>query len=129
MKYEVVSCSTAGGTEVIGVVEAENEAVAGQLANERYHPVMDSEDVYVRPLREVKKAEPAPVVTTKPPDFYHFKVEKDGWNSYSENDHISVEFDRSLLLRTLNELLQEGMGKERDTFSMHLTGKLSHSEI
>lgn len=127
MKYEVVSCSTAGGTEVIGVVEAENEAVASQMANERYHPVMDSEDVYVRPLREVKKSEPEP--KSGPPDFYLFKAENPGWNSYSEKDHISIEFDRSLLLRTLNELLQEGMGKERDTFSMNLTGKLSHSEL
>lgn len=128
MRYEVVSSTNLGGTEVLGEVEADCEATAAQVANERYMATSRSEYIYVRPAR---RDNAAPKVVPSPESFV-FEVKNSGYRYNAAyggaNEEMHVKISRELLLRTLTDVLEAGLGKDSDTFTISLYGKLSPSE-
>lgn len=108
---------------VLGVVRADSEAEAGQIANERYK-IDKWRLMYVRPLNERKHEKSAPMV--REPDQYDFKC--DGYGHTPGNDQLTVQISRELLIQTLKDVLEEGLGKDCDTFDVSFFGRLSLSD-
>lgn len=128
MNYEVVSTSSIDeqGSSVdivLGVVRADSEAEAGQIANERYK-IDKWRFMYVRPLNERKNEKPSPMV--REPDQYDFKCE--GYSNATGTDQLTVQISRQLLLQTVKDILEEGLGADVDTFSVSFYGRLSLSD-
>lgn len=128
MRYEVLSTSAMdeqgpSADTVLGVVTADTEAEAGQIANERFK-TDKWRFMYVRPLNERKHEKSAPMV--REPDQYDFKC--DGYGHAPGNDQLTVQISRELLVQTLKDVLDEGLGKDSDTFDVSFFGRLSLSE-
>jgi len=147
MKWQVCSCGDLAGTEVLGVVEADTELEASQLANEKFRPSYKGEDILVRPLREDGKgvAGRSIVVSTtiqelnnaayhqepteiEGPDIYEFTADKNEWNELGK-DRLFITIERDHLYELLMELLSDGLGREHEKFEFRLCGRLNKSEL
>lgn len=147
MKWEVCSSSTAGGTEVLGTVSADNESDAAQRANEKFRPCWDGEDIIVRPFREVPKerliAEGRGHTMIEnysdAPQVKEFKEEpKDKSvtslifnvdavtmsNGSLVKDSMTLCLDADTAFRLVQEILAQGLGKQNDEFTIELVGKI-----
>lgn len=145
MKWQVCSCSHAAGTEVLGVVEADNESDASQRANERFRPSFGGEDIIIRPVIEKPKDKwteedwslrikgtkavyhdaDDEEVLSNPPDKYSFRVEPgDAYFDGCVKDTLYLTFDRDDAYRILQDIITQGLGQEKDKFELRIMGKM-----
>lgn len=125
MKYEVLSTSAMDEIEpsadvVLGTISADTEAEAGQIANERFK-IEKWRIMYVRPLR-INKPEKLSSAIQKLRQ-YEFKC--DNYTNILGSDQITINISKEMLVKTLKDVLEEGLGKNCDTFDVKFFGHLS----
>ena len=120
-KWQVCDVSDANGTEVMGIIEAECEADANQIANEKFQPCFSSSDIIVRPLREEPKVEKRADIGR--PDSYSFTATDIKWGEINK-DTLEIRISRNHLQNLLSDIISTGLGEEVENFSIKLLGKL-----
>jgi len=135
VKWEICSCSNIDGTEVLAVIDAENEAEANQIANERFNPAWGGEDIIVRPMAAWKlaklKEEVPELAASNQGSVFSFAVSgiKDVWNEGSQ-EVIYVTIGREHLSELLTGLLKEALERPgEDVYGFKLVGKLEQPEF